>query len=180
MQSNIECANGGGGALANLFALAHLAAISEEERGVVVSPTPDVTDTKESVQAGPFAAPLPATAIPNQRRPVKKRAIETDTEARGNSKKIVVPSPSSVDMSSKHQHPRKGSNAHKMKTSQPSFPLVLMAIMSSPQNNGFITFLSDGQSFVIINPDGLQKCVLHHHAEFVPTYDHLLHLLAKW
>ena len=215
MQSNSNGADGGGASIAPkaLFALAHLATMSEEERGVlgarVSAINPDVntlTRTKETSNVEPFEEvgdTPPAAAIPNLRRPAKKRTVtatfevtHADTEAKVTPKKIAVASlgkksstPSSSSFTeihpsykvqSKHQHQRKGSRPSKMKADQPSFPLLLMAIMSSSQNKEYITFLSDGQSFIIINPDGLQKCVLNRQFEIVLTYDQFLHLLVLW
>jgi len=68
-----------------------------------------------------------------------------------------------------------------MKASELSFPVVLMGIMSAPQNEEFITFLSDEQSFVIVRPDALAKHVLPVHFEgSAPTLDQFLDLLAIW
>jgi hypothetical protein len=215
MQSSSIGADGGGASISPkaLFALAHLATMSEEERGVFVARVsltiPDVstlTSTNETSKVGPFEeagdAP-PAAASPNQRRPSKKRSVtaifdvtHVDTDAKVAPKKIAVasrskksstPSLSSFTEShpkykvkSKHQHQRKGSRIVKKKADQPSFPLLLMAIMSSSQNKEYISFLSDGQSFIIINPDGLLKCVLNRQFETLPTYEQFSHLLALW
>jgi len=68
-----------------------------------------------------------------------------------------------------------------MKASEPSFPVVLMGIMSAPQNEEFITFLSDEQSFVIVRPDALAKHILPAHFDgSAPTLDQFLDLLAIW
>jgi hypothetical protein len=214
MQSNSNGVEGGGASISSkaLFALAHLATMSEEERGVFgarVSPINPagvypLTGMKDTSKVGPFEQAgdtPPATTSPDQ-RPAKKR-IMTDisdvahlvTESKVpkkisvayRSKKSSTPSSSyfseshpNYKVQSTHQHQRKGSNTFKIKADQPSFPLQLMAIMSSSQNKEYIGFLSDEQSFIIINPDGLQKCVLHHHFETVPTYDQFLNLLALW
>jgi hypothetical protein len=214
-QSSSNGADGGGASIGpkSLLALAHLASMSEEERGVFVarvSPTiPDVnalTGTEETSKVRPFEevgdAP-PAAASPNQRRTAKKRPVtaifdvmHVDNEAKvtpkkidvaSRSKKLSTPTSSSFTEShpkykvqSKHQHQCKGSRTFKVKANQPSFPLLLMAIMSSSQNKEYINFLSDGQSFIIINPDGLQKCVLNRQFENIPSYDQFLNLLALW
>lgn len=81
----------------------------------------------------------------------------------------------------KSNQQRKGSISFKMKSNQPSFPVILMAIMSAPQNKEFMTFLSDGQKFIIIRPEAVARNVLPiHFEENVPTYDQFLHLLAIW
>lgn len=68
-----------------------------------------------------------------------------------------------------------------MKTGQPAFPVILMAIMSAPQNKDYITFLSDKQSFIIVHPEALAKNVLPIHFEGnVPSFDQFLALLFKW
>lgn len=76
---------------------------------------------------------------------------------------------------------RGSSTTFKMKANQPSFPVILMAIMIAPQNKEFIAFLSDSQRFLIIHPGALAKNVLPIHFEDnVPTFDQFLYLLAIW
>ena len=68
-----------------------------------------------------------------------------------------------------------------MKANQPSFPVILMGIMSAPQNEDFITFLADGQRFIILHPEALVKHVLTiQFEEKFPTFDQFLYLLALW
>eukprot|EP00571_Detonula_confervacea_P003222 CAMPEP_0172322272 /NCGR_PEP_ID=MMETSP1058-20130122/45463_1 /TAXON_ID=83371 /ORGANISM="Detonula confervacea, Strain CCMP 353" /LENGTH=510 /DNA_ID=CAMNT_0013037975 /DNA_START=33 /DNA_END=1565 /DNA_ORIENTATION=- len=64
---------------------------------------------------------------------------------------------------------------------QPSFPTVLMGIMSAPQNAEYITYLSDESSIIIINPEAVAKNVLPIHFEdTILTYDQFLYLLTMW
>lgn len=67
------------------------------------------------------------------------------------------------------------------KKNKPSFPVILMAIMSGSQNREYITFLSDDQRFIIIDSVSLESKVLPLHFEAnAPTYDHFLQLLDLW
>ncbi len=69
----------------------------------------------------------------------------------------------------------------KMMTKKPRFPVILMAIMTAPQNEKFISFLSDQQSFIIINPEALSTQVLPVHFEnSVPSYEQFVDILATW
>ena len=67
-------------------------------------------------------------------------------------------------------------------TLQPSFPVVLMGIISAPANAEHIAFLSDGMSFIIIHPDEMAAKIIPAHFEGsdVKSYDDFLHLLAVW
>ena len=68
-----------------------------------------------------------------------------------------------------------------MKANQPSFPTILMGILSAPQNNDCIQFLTDEQSFIIVNPNALERNVLPtHFQENVPTLEQFQYLLAIW
>ena len=76
---------------------------------------------------------------------------------------------------------RKGANTFKIKDNGPSFPVILMGIMSAPQNEEFITFLSDKKRFIVVHPGVLAKNVLPiHFDDDVPTFDQFLDLMAKW
>ena len=64
---------------------------------------------------------------------------------------------------------------------RPSFPTILMGILSAPQNNEYITFLSDEQNFIIINSDEMERKVLPMYFEHnVPSCDEFMHLLTLW
>ena len=66
-------------------------------------------------------------------------------------------------------------------TLQPSFPVVLMGIISAPANAEHIAFLSDDMSFIIIHPDEMAKIIpAHFEGSDVKSYDDFLHLLAVW
>ena len=56
-----------------------------------------------------------------------------------------------------------------------------MAIMTAPQNEKFISFLSDNQSFIIINPEALSTQVFPVHFEHnVPSFEQFVDILATW
>ena len=68
-----------------------------------------------------------------------------------------------------------------IKKNQPTFPVILMAIMSGSHNREYITFLSDEQRFIIIDSVSLETKVLPlHFEENVPTYDQFLQQLHMW
>lgn len=69
----------------------------------------------------------------------------------------------------------------KMTTKKPRFPVILMAIMTAPHNEKFISFLSDHQSFIIINPEALSTQILPVHFENnVPSFEQFVDVLATW
>mmetsp|Transcript_31024 Transcript_31024/g.53023 ORF Transcript_31024/g.53023 Transcript_31024/m.53023 type:complete len:593 (+) Transcript_31024:134-1912(+) len=192
----------------NLFALAHLAIMSEEERERSVascslrtcSPTlaPTASSAAKQAAESPSAPSNPTPSPPASRRPAKKRAVPsevvdnaTETIAAEESHDKKTPPANSAPVASKKPAKRakttkstskqRGSGTFKMKANEPSFPVVLMAIMSAPQNKDFITFLSDNESFIIIHPAALAKNVLPIHFEDnVPTYHQFLYLLTIW
>ena len=92
-------------------------------------------------------------------------------------------SSTSTQLLPSNKRPKKTNNStFRMKANQPSFPVVLMAMLSATQNSQYITFLSNGDSFIIIDPVGLELNVLPKHFEDKnsPTYDEFLQLLAIW
>ena len=209
--SNIQDGGNVGGdhgrGLNNLFALAHFAVMSEEERGVASSSSlrtcSPPTASTEKKAAAHFSSNR--TSSPAPRRPAKKRAVPAEfddmtatTQCYG-ATAAATASPESHNKSStttttpagtlnkptkrlkQTKSKQRGSTTFKMKANQPSFPVILMAIMSAPQNKEFITFLSDGKSFIIVHPGALAKIVLPiHFEENVPTFDQFLNLLAIW
>ena len=189
---NVNVDQGQGG-LNNLFALAHLAVMAEQERGVA--------RRSRSPPRSPLTAATKRSTTPsneNNRRPAKKRTLPADFDTTMSSSQPSPPikspetdrtasaaSKPSKPAAKRYRHTkkqqRKGSNTFKMKANQPSFPAVLMGILSAPQNKEFITFLSDGTSFIIVQPEALSSHVLPIHFEDnVPTYDQFLYLLAIW
>jgi len=68
----------------------------------------------------------------------------------------------------------------KMKTKQPPFPVILMAIMTAPQNEKFISFLSDNQSFIVINPEASMHVLPVHFEDNVPSFEQFVDILATW
>mmetsp|Transcript_17419 Transcript_17419/g.37608 ORF Transcript_17419/g.37608 Transcript_17419/m.37608 type:complete len:595 (-) Transcript_17419:108-1892(-) len=199
--SNVQADNNGGGGLNNLFALAHLAnllAMAEEERGATRSPPTSSSPSTATVTTD--ASTPSSNSMSYSRRPAKKRAVPanfdttiapciggviattTSPAATKTPKTATTSKPSAKrPKKSKSNQQRKGSISFKMKANQPSFPVILLAIMSAPQNKEFITFLSDGRKFIIIRPEAVARNVLPIHFEDnVPTYDQFLHLLAIW
>ena len=164
--------NGDNNGVANLLALAHIATMTED-----IKPT----TTEKSAEKSP--------PMPMQRRPAKKRAVPaefTNDNVNSNTTTTAHHSSSSTFTqlsSSLNKRPQKtNNNTFRMKANQPSFPVVLMAILSATQNSQYITFLSKGESFIIIDPVGLELNVLpkHFEDENSPTYDEFLQLLAIW
>eukprot|EP00579_Thalassiosira_antarctica_P011053 CAMPEP_0201909998 /NCGR_PEP_ID=MMETSP0903-20130614/1536_1 /ASSEMBLY_ACC=CAM_ASM_000552 /TAXON_ID=420261 /ORGANISM="Thalassiosira antarctica, Strain CCMP982" /LENGTH=640 /DNA_ID=CAMNT_0048444581 /DNA_START=36 /DNA_END=1958 /DNA_ORIENTATION=- len=208
--SNIQDGGNVGGdcgrGLSNLFALAQLAVMSEEERGVASSSSlrcnPPTASTEKKA-ASPSSSNR--TRSPAPRRPAKKRAVPAEFDAMTvttqcygaiaaataspeshNKPSTTTPTPAGssnkpTKLLKQTKSKQRGSTTFKMKANQPSFPVILMAIMSAPQNKEFITFLSDGKSFIIVHPGALAKIVLPiHFEENVPTFDQFLNLLAIW
>ena len=161
--------NGDNNGVGNLLALAHIATMTEE-----IKPT---TTAKSAEKSPP---------MPMQRRPAKKRAVPAEfTNVNSNTTTTAHHSSSSTStqLSSLNKRPKKtNNNTFRMKANQPSFPVVLMAILSATQNSQYITFLSNGESFITIDPVGLELNVLpkHFEDENSPTYDEFLQLLAIW
>ena len=58
------------------------------------------------------------------------------------------------------RRPRSNSGGTSKTNNQPSFPALLMGIMSASQNKEYISFLSDDRSFIIVNPEMLVSHVL--------------------
>ena len=111
----------------------------------------------------------------------------TSSDSRGRSNLNTNSSRGTKASSSNHHHNHNttssshSTNTFKMKANQPSFPVILMAIMSAPQNKDYITFLSDKKRFIIMNPNDLANKVLPiHFEEHVPTFDQFMYLLNIW
>ena len=212
--SNIQDGGNVGGdhgrGLNNLFALAHFAVMSEEERGVASSSSlrtcsPPTASTKKKATSPSISN---RTSSPAPRRPAKKRAVPAEFDDMTTTTQCYGPTAAATASPESHNKPslatttittpagtlnkptkrlkqtkskQRGSTTFKMKANQPSFPVILMAIMSAPQNKEFITFLSDGKSFIIVHPAALAKIALPiHFEENVPTFDQFLNLLAIW
>ena len=126
-----------------------------------------------------------ASSIDTSRKPVKKRSVPfdfgADIVAKKSTKKASSSSPSKPKTKRQYQQSRRATGNFKMKANQPSFPTILMGILSAPQNNDCIQFLTDEQSFIIVNPNALERNVLPtHFQDNVPTLDHFQYLLAIW
>ena len=163
--------NGDNNGVANLLALAHIATMTEEIKSSAT--------TEKSAEKSP--------PVPMQRRPAKKRAVPAEFTNNVDSNKTTTAhhssSSTSTQLSSLNKRSKKtNNNTFRMKANQPSFPVVLMAILSATQNSQYITFLSNGESFITIDPVGLELNVLPKHFEDKnsPTYDEFLQLLAIW
>ena len=126
-----------------------------------------------------------ASSIDTSRKPVKKRSVPfdfgADIVAKKSTKKASSSSPSKPKTKRQYQQSRRATGNFKMKANQPSFPTILMGILSAPQNNDCIQFLTDEQSFIIVNPNALERNVLPtHFQENVPTLEQFQYLLAIW
>ena len=159
--------NGDNNGVGNLLALAHIATMTEE-----IKPT---TTAKSAEKSPP---------VPMQRRPAKKRAVpaEFTNNVDSNTTTTALSSSStSTQLSSLNKRPKKtNNNTFRMKANQPSFPVVLMGILSAPQNSDCITFLSDDCNFIIIDPEGLGNILPQYFENTAPTSDEFLQLLAIW
>ena len=126
-----------------------------------------------------------ASSIDTSRKPVKKRSVPfdfgADIVAKKSTKKASSSSPNKPKSKRQYQQSRRATGNFKMKANQPSFPTILMGILSAPQNNDCIQFLTDKQSFIIVNPNALERNVLPtHFQDNVPTLEQFQYLLAIW
>ena len=126
-----------------------------------------------------------ASSIDTSRKPVKKRSVPfdfgADIVAKKSTKKASSSSPNKPKSKRQYQQSRRATGNFKMKANQPSFPTILMGILSAPQNNEYITFLSHEQNFIIINSDEMERKVLPMYFEHnVPSCDEFMHLLTLW
>ncbi|KAL3770807.1 hypothetical protein ACHAWU_006366 [Discostella pseudostelligera] len=113
------------------------------------------------------------------------RGDESGVKSRTNSSKKRPKQPTSSQRAPQyqpqHQEESSGVGVVAKKKNQPSFPVILMAIMSGSQNREYITFLSDEQRFIIIDSVALETKVLPIHFEAsVPSYEQFLQLLHLW
>ena len=183
-----------GKVMGNLLAINHLSSMIEEECNVVVNVSP-ATNPDTNILTGVKTVKTSKTwddAAPTDINPPKLSLKRHAKKAKSGSpkhqlilshskrKKSPKMSPSLLTertpkqkLPPKHKEPRKqkGPKVLKIKAGQPSFPVILMAI----------TFLSDEQNFIIINPDRILKFGLPNHFEdSVPTYDQLLQVMEIW
>lgn len=62
-----------------------------------------------------------------------------------------------------------------------SFPALLMAMMTDPESRDVITFLSDGASFIVVQPDALVGRVLPAYLDGpAPTIEQFHEMLVAW
>jgi len=160
--------------------------MTEEERGALSSsprtagpPTPTAALMEERTKHHSSHSP---------RRPAEKRAVPAEFDVTSFAQGQGVATAADVDATPESQRSKsfktipaaapisklaakrpKRSNINEqqschstfdMKANQPSFPLVLMGVMSAPQNEEFISFLSYKKSLIIIHPGALAKQVL--------------------
>lgn len=117
------------------------------------------------------------TGIPIKFKPKKSKRARTSKTNQNGQPKLSLHSSSSISNSFR----RRAAKMFKMKDNQPSFPVVLMGIMSAPQNKEYISFLSDEQSFIIVHAEALAENILPMHFEAnAPTLDQFLYLLETW
>ena len=158
--------NGDNNGVGNLLALAHIATMTEE-----IKPTTTAKSAEKS---------LP---MPMQRRPAKKRAVpaEFTNNVDSNTTTTALSSSStSTQLLPSNKRPKKTNNNTFRMKAKPSFPVVLMGILSAPQNSDCITFLSDDCNFIIIDPEGLGNILPQYFENTAPTSDEFLQLLAIW
>lgn len=180
-----------------LVALANVAAMSDAELDAASSGSPpptaaadasDATAWRETVahtsSSSRPARPPQSSVHSSSRGPAKKRAVPPDfDDAVASSIGDDEPILTSTANPPKNQRRRTLSlpSTFRMKSNQPSFPVILMGIMSAPQNKEFISFLPDERGFVIIDPMVFARNILPmHFKEKVPTFDQFLHLLSIW
>lgn len=145
-----------------------------KKRAVDASYWSNITTADINAPKLPTVAPAALAKPPPRGR---RQTIETSKPSSSSLKKR----PKTKNVSSSKPNKKRGNSTFKMKANQPSFPVILMAIMSAPQNKEYITFMSNDASFVIIHPMALASNVLPIHFEGnVPTFDQFLHLLAIW
>ncbi|KAL3783872.1 hypothetical protein HJC23_007977 [Cyclotella cryptica] len=66
---------------------------------------------------------------------------------------------------------------------RPSFPAILMGILSNPKYADTISFLSDERRFIVVNPIELETTVLPLHFDASPgamTCERFVNMLCKW
>jgi len=140
----------------------------------------------EKVQMTAASTSSCKSSVSSSRKPVKKRSVPFDfgagIVAKKSTKKASSSSPNKPKSKRQYQQSRRATGNFKMKANQPSFPTILMGILSAPQNNNdCIQFLPDEQSFIIVNPNALERNVLPtHFQDNVPTLEQFLYLLAIW
>ena len=192
-ETNDQDINGG---VDKLVALANVAAMSDAELDAASSGSPPPTAAADASDAAwretvahtssssRPARPPQSSVHSSSRGPAKKRAVPPEfDDAAASSIGDDEPIPTSTANPPKNQRRRTLSlpSTFRMKSNQPSFPVILMGIMSAPQNKEFISFLPDEQGFVIIDPMVFARNILPmHFEENVPTFDQFLHLLSIW
>lgn len=123
---------------------------------------------------------LPVAVAPN---PKEESGVRSQTNTQLSQKTSAPPKKRTKQCSHKRAQQtllQRESDVMKKKN-KPSFPVILMAIMSGSQNREYITFLSDEQRFIIIDSVSLEAKVLPIHFEVnAPTYDQFLQLLDLW
>lgn len=166
----ISCCNNNNG----LLALANLAEIiidckegneqryntSSSKEETITSRITIMDETATTTPMVPLSTTTPAS-LPTSRRPAKKRAVPSTfnnnddvAAAAANKRPKFIPP---------HQQQQQYNDDNTISCAIPrkrSFPMILMDILLSSSSSPSITFLSDGMSFIIINPVSLSRDVL--------------------
>mmetsp|Transcript_12822 Transcript_12822/g.27188 ORF Transcript_12822/g.27188 Transcript_12822/m.27188 type:complete len:1118 (-) Transcript_12822:127-3480(-) len=146
-------------------------------RGAGAGRTPSSKSNGSKGQAGNSNKAVKANVKSSPRSPSNvKGALNANGCHNGNPKKKK--SESLFNSNNGHDNPPKKirskktshSNNHNSTEPPPSFPVILMAILSSPHTEGnqtnvsdVISFLSDNQSFIVVNPMVLEQEILPKH-----------------
>eukprot|EP00804_Cyclotella_cryptica_P022525 CCRYP_009432-RA/>CCRYP_009432-RA protein AED:0.21 eAED:0.21 QI:0/-1/0/1/-1/1/1/0/417 len=130
-------------------------------------PDPDLPQAATDGSVNANAAPKNDCLSPSEPLPRKKAAAQTHSTAKSNKKPKVG-----------KQNRRTSSFS-----STPSFPAILMGILSTPQNSEFITFLKDNRRFVVLDNTKFESQVLPIHFGATPatsSYWNFTRMLDEW
>ena len=185
-------------------------AASLSAHSAFVSAPTSSTASQSSMTDVPRRSTTPISSRPAKKRPVPlELAMAAFEVAEEPSKKVRTapddvstalprlppsqPKATSHGTKSKSSNPKDKPDKKKTKTKKsrrnsnttppPSFPAILMGIISTPQNSMCITFLSDDQRFVILDGVKFESEVLPMHFEATPEsplYASFLRMLDEW
>lgn len=190
-------------ALDALKALADVASVYEQCNsiaGLMQSP-PAASIAQQQPPPSHDTAATSTTRPPAASRPAKKRPVPMELTQLSPVPPPALPpihlkktklSPKTDSAESKMPQPTATTNKPKRKTrksrrkssisSTPSFPAILMGMLSTPQNSQYITFLPDGRRFVILDSAAFEQNLLPLH--FQPTdknlYWNFTRMLEEW
>lgn len=184
-----------------LLALADVASVYEQCSSIAAQLTANATAQlrPSSAEAHPSASHdtlmLNAIRPPAASRPAKKRpvpielahldpALATVAEPK---KRKTAPNRMSPTMAAAAPKLKSKSKDKKPKRKQsqshtPSFPAILMGMLSTPQNAQYISFLPDDRRFVILDPAAFEMKLLplHFEAEGENMYWNFTRTLEEW